>query len=169
MMFILFKYIFLFLYIVFFIKKGWSKNCALRGWEEFKVDFLLGLSSFRPIGIESFQGWVRSGLSSNRDWVLSGLSLFRVEYIGVESLQGWVHSWLSPFEVEPICGWVPFGLKFIWGWVHSGLSSFGVGSTRRWVHSGLGLSRFSHSRFSCSMFCGEPPSPTRPESPKEQQ
>jgi hypothetical protein len=48
----------------------------------------------------------------------------------------------------------PFGVRFIRGRVSSGLSPYGVESIRGLSPFGVGveLSRFSHSRFSCSRF-----------------
>jgi hypothetical protein len=94
----------------------------------------------------------------------SGLSPFMVESIHGWVYSGWVPSVLSPFTVESLWGWVhlwlsPFGVESIRGCVYSALGPIGVQSIWGWVFLGsvvLGS-------------VGESPSPTSPESPKEQQ
>jgi hypothetical protein len=120
-----------------------SRNCAIRGWKVFKVEFLSGLSPFRvesqsglspfgvesqsrlsPFRVESIRGLSPYGVKSIWDWVHLGLSPFGMQSIrGLSLFGGWAHS-----GVESIRGLRPFG-----GWVHSGLSPFGIS-----VHSGLG-------------------------------
>ncbi len=132
---ILYPFFKIFVFCIMY-KTGLSRNCAIRGWEEFKVESLSGLSPFRVETQESLRGWVNLGLSP----------------FWVESLRGWVNSGLSPSGGWVHLGLSPFGVGYIRGWVHSGLGPFGVGYIRGWIHSGLSLSRFNHSGFSRSRF-----------------
>jgi hypothetical protein len=66
----------------------------------------------------------------------------KLYHLRLTEIRDWV-----PFWVQSIQGWVPVGVESIRGWV-----PVGVESIRGSVHSGLRLSRFSHSRFSRSRF-----------------
>jgi hypothetical protein len=151
----------LFLKVHSFDEHHWtpySRLIEIWGWVPVGVE---SHSEFSPVGVESQSGLSPDGVQSHSEFSpvgvesQSGLSPVGVESwsglspVGVESIRSTVpfgvesHSGLSPVGVQSHSGFSPVGVES-----HSGLGPVGVQSIRGSVHSGLSLSRFSHSRFS---------------------